>query len=113
MKFILFIIIRVNIINYFVPLIFIGGPTVVNPTPTPQSGLGLDLLGGGLDGIFGGPDTGSSAPVVSQSTTGLLGDIFGFNQGPTPYVTPRVNWLPAEKGKGFDIWGTFSRKYVI
>ncbi|CAL7936401.1 unnamed protein product [Xylocopa violacea] len=88
----------------------IGGPTAVTPTPAPQSGLGLDLLGGGLDGILGGTDTGNSAPVVSQSTTGLLGDIFGFNQGPTSYVAPKVNWLPAEKGKGFDIWGTFSRK---
>lgn len=83
---------------------------MVAPTPTPQAGLGLDLLGGVLDGVLGGTDAGSNAPVVSQSTTGLLGDIFGFNQVPTSYVAPKVNWLPAEKGKGFDIWGTFSRK---
>jgi len=89
----------------------LGGPTIVPPTPTPQSsGLGLDLLGGGLDGILSNTDNTNAAPVVSQSTTGLLGDIFGFNQGPTSYIPPKVNWLPAEKGKGFDIWGTFSRK---
>ena len=73
--------------------------------------MGLDLLGGGLDAILGGPEpAGTAAPVVSQTTTGLLGDIFGFSTGPTVYVAPKVNWLPAEKGKGFDIWGTFSRK---
>ncbi|XP_031834569.1 adaptor protein complex 1/2, beta subunit isoform X1 [Nomia melanderi] len=88
----------------------IGGPSMVTSTPTPQAGLGLDLLGGGLDGILGATDTANSAPVVSQSTTGLLGDIFGFSQGPTSYILPKVNWLPAEKGKGLDIWGTFSRK---
>lgn len=83
---------------------------MVTAAPAPQSGLSLDLLGGGLDGILGGADTATTAPVVSQSTTGLLGDIFSFNQGPNSYVTPKVNWLPAEKGKGLDIWGTFSRK---
>ncbi|KAI4492574.1 hypothetical protein M0804_002365 [Polistes exclamans] len=90
----------------------IGGPTIVPPAPPAQSGLGLDLLGGGLDGILGSNDgaANTAAPVVSQSTTGLLGDIFGFNQGPTSYIPTKVNWLPAEKGKGFDIWGTFSRK---
>lgn len=77
--------------------------------PAAPASSGLDLLGGGLDGMLGGIDTG--APVVSQTTTGLLGDIFGFTAGPTAYITPKVNWLPAEKGKGFDVWGTFSRKY--
>lgn len=91
-----------------------GGPqvqSIVAPTPAPQSaGLGLDLLGGGLDGILSNADNTTAPPVVSQSTTGLLGDIFGFSQGPVSYIPPKVNWLPAEKGKGFDIWGTFSRK---
>ncbi|XP_078041746.1 adaptor protein complex 1/2, beta subunit isoform X1 [Augochlora pura] len=86
----------------------IGGPSVASSTPTPQTGL--DLLGGVLDGILGATETTNNAPVVSQSTTGLLGDIFGFNQGPTSYTLPKVYWLPAEKGKGLDIWGTFSRK---
>ncbi|XP_011255476.1 AP-1 complex subunit beta-1 isoform X3 [Camponotus floridanus] len=91
----------------------IGGPqaAMATPTPAPQAaGLGLDLLGGGLDGILSNTDNTSAAPVVSQSTTGLLGDIFGFSQGPVSYISPKVNWLPAEKGKGFDIWGTFTRK---
>ncbi|KAF7987655.1 hypothetical protein HCN44_003518 [Aphidius gifuensis] len=89
-------------------------------TALPTTSVGLDLLGGGLDSILGGTEstslaTGTSAPTVSatttaQSTTGLLGDIFGFTQGPISYVAPKINWLPAEKGKGFDVWGTFSRK---
>lgn len=84
---------------------------MVPAAPAAPSSMALDLLGGGLDGILGGPDTtGGAPPVVSQTTTGLLGDIFGFSTGPTVYVPPKVNWLPAEKGKGFDIWGTFSRK---
>jgi AP-1 complex subunit beta-1 len=86
----------------------VGGPSMVTPTPQTSSGLGLDLLSG-LDAILGGPDTGT-APAVSQTTTGLLGDIFGFNQGTVSYVAPKINWLSADKGKGFDIWGTFSRK---
>ena len=90
-------------------MVFAGGPSATPAAPASQAGLGLDLLGGGLDGILGGTET-AAAPVVSQTTTGLLGDIFGFTQGPTAYVAPKVNWLPAEKGKGFDIWGTFSRK---
>ncbi|XP_011494231.1 PREDICTED: AP-1 complex subunit beta-1 isoform X2 [Ceratosolen solmsi marchali] len=86
----------------------IGGSSVVTPTPQASSGLGLDLLSG-LDAILGGADAGP-APAVSQTTTGLLGDIFGFNQGTVSYVAPKINWLSADKGKGFDIWGTFSRK---
>lgn len=88
---------------------FKGGPTVTSAAPSSQGGLGLDLLGGGLDVILGGTES-AAAPVVSQTTTGLLGDIFGYTPAPTSYVSPKVNWLPAEKGKGFDIWGTFSRK---
>ncbi|KAK0081722.1 hypothetical protein PV325_011666 [Microctonus aethiopoides] len=44
---------------------------------------------------------------IGEST---IAGLFGFSQGSTVYVPPKVNWLPAEKGKGFDIWGTFSRK---
>ncbi|XP_012253878.2 AP-1 complex subunit beta-1 isoform X2 [Athalia rosae] len=87
----------------------IGGPGAVAPPPTTQAGLSLDLLGGGLDSILGSVDP-VGPPAVSQTTTGLLGDIFGFSQAPTSYIPPKVNWLPAEKGKGFDVWGTFSRK---
>ncbi|KAJ8678788.1 hypothetical protein QAD02_014575 [Eretmocerus hayati] len=85
----------------------IGGPSLI--TPAAPASSGLDLLSSGLDGILGG-DSGAAQPAVSQTTTGLLGDIFGFSQGTTSYVAPKANWLPAEKGKGFDVWGTFSRK---
>lgn len=91
----------------------IGGPPMVPPAPTvaTSAGMGLDLLSSGLDGILGGTsETSATVPAVSQTTTGLLGDIFGFTQGTTSYVSPKTNWLPAEKGKGFDIWGTFARK---
>uniref|UniRef100_A0A1B6MKW5 Beta-adaptin appendage C-terminal subdomain domain-containing protein n=2 Tax=Graphocephala atropunctata TaxID=36148 RepID=A0A1B6MKW5_9HEMI len=79
--------------------------TTINPTPTPA----IDLLGGGLDSLLGG-DVSVTAPATTQSTTGLLGDIFGFTPTPSMYIAPKVNWLPADKGKGMDIWGTFSRK---
>ena len=86
---------------------------MVPPATPVSSGLGLDLLSSGLDSIIGSTaDVSSVQSTVSQTTTGLLGDIFGFTQGTTSYVAPKVNWLPAEKGKGFDIWGTFSRKLV-
>jgi len=57
--------------------------------------------------------TGAAAAPVSQSTTGLLGDIFGFSATPSSYTHPKTNWLPAEKGKGLDIWGTLSRRYTV
>lgn len=61
-----------------------------------------------------GGDVGATAAApISQTTTGLLGDIFGFSAAPSMYTAPKVNWLPAEKGKGLDVWGTFSRKYVF
>lgn len=82
----------------------ISAPTVIsNPTPT------VDLLGGGLDTLLGGSDV-SATPAVNQSTTGLLGDIFDFTPVPTMYVQPKVLWLPADKGKGMEVSGTFSRK---
>lgn len=83
----------------------IGSTTAANPTQAPA----IDLLGGGLDSLLGG-DIGASTATVPQSTTGLLGDIFGFTPTPSIYIAPKVNWLPADKGKGMDVWGTFSRK---
>jgi AP-1 complex subunit beta-1 len=47
---------------------------------------------------------------VAPSTTGLLGDIFGLTSAPTMYTPPKTCWLPAEKGKGMEIMGTFSRR---
>jgi len=70
-------------------------------------GLGdIDLLGGGLD-ILGGVSAN-----VPQSTNSLLGDIFGMGSSSTTtfYIPPKLEWLPASKGKGLEIKGTFSRK---
>lgn len=59
----------------------------------------------------------SSAPAadlnaVGGAGSGLLGDIFGLTSGqPTITVTiPKTVWLPAEKGKGLEVQGTFSRR---
>ncbi|XP_050498481.1 AP-1 complex subunit beta-1 [Diabrotica virgifera virgifera] len=65
----------------------------------------VDLLGGGLDSLL---DIGTTpAPPTS---TGLLGDIFGIPTAPTMYTPPKTIWLPAEKGKGLEIHGAFSRR---
>nr|CAD7256840.1 unnamed protein product [Timema shepardi] len=93
----------------------IGAPSVLaNPAnmfnPTLPS---VDLLGTGLDSLLGGDMTtgsGGDLPVISQSTTGLLGDIFGFSATPSSYTSPKICWLSADKGKGLDISGTFSRR---
>lgn len=43
--------------------------------------------------------------------SGLLGDIFGLTTATSSTVSlPKVIWLPAEKGKGLEISGTFSRR---
>ncbi|KAJ0173215.1 hypothetical protein K1T71_011391 [Dendrolimus kikuchii] len=81
----------------------IGGPP---SAPAPASNL--DLLAGGLDVLLGGgaaPEAGASS-----GTTGLLGDIFGVSAAPASFVPPKQCWLPADKGKGLEIWGTFSRQ---
>lgn len=41
--------------------------------------------------------------------SGLLGEIFNVGSA-GPFVTPKALWLPAEKGKGLEIYGTFSRR---
>jgi len=91
----------------------VNAPTIPVPAATSVfSPPSVDLLGGGLDSLLGADvgASGAAAAPVSQSTTGLLGDIFGFSATPSSYLTPKTNWLPAEKGKGLDIWGTFSRR---
>lgn len=78
-------------------------PPVAAAASAPTSNV--DLLGGGLDILLGG------APADTSTGTGLLGDIFGMS-GPTStmIVMPKVTWLPADKGKGLEIQGTFSRR---
>lgn len=54
----------------------------------------------------------SSAPQdTSAAGSGLLGDIFGLSAAqPTNVTIPKTVWLPAEKGKGLEVQGTFSRR---
>ncbi|KPJ13437.1 AP-2 complex subunit beta [Papilio machaon] len=73
------------------------------PAAAPASNI--DLLAGNLDVLLGG---GPEPPAAS--TTGLLGDIFGAAVTPASFVPPKQCWLPADKGKGLEIWGTFSRQ---
>ncbi|KAK7088489.1 AP-1 complex subunit beta-1-like isoform X2 [Littorina saxatilis] len=66
-----------------------------------QSGV-VDFLGGeGLDSLLGGGG--------GMDSLGGLGDIFGAASS-NSYVPPAEVWLPASKGKGLEINGTFARK---
>nr|CAD7462114.1 unnamed protein product [Timema tahoe] len=70
----------------------IGAPSVLaTPANMFNSTLpSVDLLGTGLDS--------------------LVSDIFGFSATPSSYTSPKICWLSADKGKGLDISGTFSRR---
>lgn len=48
--------------------------------------------------------------MTAPGSAGLLGDIFGTATSTGAPPLPRQCWLPAEKGKGLEIWGTFSRR---
>ncbi|XP_049536280.1 AP-1 complex subunit beta-1 [Anopheles darlingi] len=99
----------------------IGAPAPA-AAPAPVSS-NVDLLGGGLDILLGGGpnDTvgaattgaGVSAGAAGGSAAGgLLGDIFGIGPVSTTNMIqiPKIVWLPADKGKGLEIQGTFSRR---
>ncbi|XP_057664433.1 AP-2 complex subunit beta isoform X1 [Diorhabda carinulata] len=86
----------------------LNAPTPAMPTPAAPATSNVDLLGGGLDVLLGGGDLTTS--TTPSTTTGLLGDIFGIPTAPTMYTPPKAIWLPAEKGKGLEIQGTFSRR---
>ncbi|KAF2359405.1 Beta-adaptin appendage C-terminal subdomain [Trinorchestia longiramus] len=93
---------------------------VMAQAPPPTAGFGsneLDLLGGGLDSLLGGGGlgdagaSGSPAPPAATTSAGLLGDIFGVGPATTGgYVADKTVWLPATRGKGLEILGTFSRR---
>lgn len=77
---------------------------------------GLDILGG-LDTLLGGPldapATSGVATLNNQSNAGLLGDLFGVGPSITTssfFTPPKQVWLPATKGKGLEIKGTFTRR---
>lgn len=63
-------------------------------------------------GVSSAPAADLNAVGGSSSGSGLLGDIFGLSSAqPTITVTiPKTVWLPAEKGKGLEVQGTFSRR---
>ncbi|XP_050695182.1 AP-1 complex subunit beta-1-like [Eriocheir sinensis] len=97
----------------------ISAPPVV---PAAQPGGTLDLLSGGLDSLLGGggadvaaaPAPGVAPAAGATSSAGLLGDIFGIPSTATPvYSVPKQVWLPANRGKGMEIHGTFNRRNGI
>lgn len=80
------------------------------PVGAVPSAGGMDLLGEGLDSLLGPSQPGPGLDFLGQQTgAGGLSDVFGLSQSPT-YVPPQEVWLPAAKGKGLEISGTFSRK---
>ncbi|GAB0088065.1 AP complex subunit beta [Sergentomyia squamirostris] len=69
----------------------------------------VDLLGGGLDILLGSGQPAEQNAAAGGS--GLLGDIFGIGGGTSTMIQiPKIVWLPAEKGKGLEILGSFSRR---
>ncbi|PVD33080.1 hypothetical protein C0Q70_08529 [Pomacea canaliculata] len=88
----------------------LGGPTPFQqqhlyqqmPQSTPVQSAGMDLLGEGLDSLLGGGGAG-------MDSFGGLGDIFG-SASSLSYVPPAEVWLPAAKGKGLEVTGTFARR---
>lgn len=98
-----------------------AAPVMSQATPAAPGfgGNELDLLGGGLDsllGVGGVGDVGAAAPAAAAAaapttSAGLLGDIFGVGGGSTEgYTAEKTVWLPAARGKGLEILGTFSRR---
>ncbi|RNA16156.1 AP-1 complex subunit beta-1 isoform X1 [Brachionus plicatilis] len=100
-----------------------------NYNPTPVQSAAFDLLGDGLDSLIIGssqPETVQNAqlasmsapsplPVFSNTNMGGLADIFsGLNMassvGTATFAPPKQNWLSAQKGKGLEINGTFTRR---
>ncbi|KAG8179105.1 hypothetical protein JTE90_005461 [Oedothorax gibbosus] len=82
-------------------------PVPVVPAATAAPASADDLLGGGLDSLLG--DLSAPEPTAQPiSSAGLLGDIFSVGPPATFYTPPKQVWLPASRGKGLEITGTFS-----
>ena len=98
----------------------------------PAAAGGVDLLGDGLDNLVSrnflefainilflrsflafqlgiGAPAGAADPGMQSGIAGLS-DIFGMTSSPASYVPAQEVWLPAARGKGLEISGTFSRK---
>lgn len=120
-------------------LLDIGGGFTPQPVYSgssyPAPSAGLDLLGDGLDSLIGGGVGGAEAPFGAPSSVpgvppvshlqtlnagtptqlGGLADIFtGLGITSTAvtasFVPPKQTWLSAQKGKGLEINGTFTRR---
>ncbi|XP_013869779.1 AP-1 complex subunit beta-1 isoform X5 [Austrofundulus limnaeus] len=101
-------------------------PATTGPPPPATSGLqmgAMDLLGGGLDSLLGGDLGGSSAmgagfgaapAAMPAPVSGGLDDLFDLGGGVGmpmgAFSPPKIVWLPAMKGKGLEISGTFARR---
>ncbi|RUS70316.1 hypothetical protein EGW08_021922 [Elysia chlorotica] len=91
----------------------LGGPTpyqqqqmmsqMPQSAPAAQPQGAIDLLGEGLDNLLGGGGGGLDA-------LGGLSDIFGSVSQSSFYTPPQEVWLPANKGKGLELTGTFARR---
>ncbi|KAK9884298.1 hypothetical protein WA026_005250 [Henosepilachna vigintioctopunctata] len=82
--------------------------STIPQAPVVQPITNVDLLGGDLDILLTGP-TPDLSGGAQPTTTGLLGDIF-MSTTPVKFNPPKTCWLPAEKGKGLELCGTFSRR---
>ena len=78
--------------------------------PPPAGGSVMDLMGEGLDSLLGAGGI-PAQDTMGPGTGGVagLGDIFSVSSHQT-YVPPQEIWLPAAKGKGLEISGTFAKK---
>ncbi|KAL1428616.1 hypothetical protein MTO96_002974 [Rhipicephalus appendiculatus] len=95
-------------------------PVAAVPPAAAAPAAAMDIFGGGLDSLLGDPLGGAGAapipapaapaPLGATNTTGLLGDIFGLGTTSTFYTPPKQIWLPAARGKGLEIAGTFTRR---
>ncbi|XP_023394210.1 AP-1 complex subunit beta-1 [Pteropus vampyrus] len=97
------------------------GPPVSGPplaTSSVQMGA-VDLLGGGLDSLIGGPNFVTPPAAAVPANLGApmgsgLSDLFDLTSGvgtlSGSYVAPKAVWLPAMKAKGLEISGTFTRQ---
>nr|XP_029707556.1 AP-1 complex subunit beta-1-like isoform X2 [Aedes albopictus] len=95
----------------------IGAPAA--PAAPVANTSNVDLLGGGLDILLGGnmseTTNNAAAPAATAAAGGaggLLGDIFGIGPAASTNMIqiPKITWLPADKGKGLEVQGTFSRR---
>ena len=91
----------------------LGGPQMTPSYIPPVSSSASDILGGGLDSLLSGPSepVAPAAPLTSNApANALLGDIFGIPSVGSFFTPPKQVWLPAMRGKGLELSGTFTRK---